>query len=292
MGLVYAVDDTNDSNQHLQYQLVGGAPVDVYPSTGAGARVDYPRVVAFGDAMGIAFYGCDADCNQAPLMFIRSGDQGRTWEAPVRVNTPSTTVAPEDTDIGFVANEARSEFAMVWEAGRQIHFAKSTTGAKWTTPVRLDSRAGSSEMPTIAVDPSNGRYYAAWEDNHLHTAQLMLASSDDGKTWTAPVAIPAGPATENHYEVRLAVDWSGTLHAAWLWNIPLRTEVDLYHAASRDGGKTWTAPQRVNDQPSTVSPMCPWTYNLHVADDGTASVVWSDWRGTDEAIFFAHAPAN
>jgi hypothetical protein len=129
----------------------------------------------------------------------------------------------------------------------------------------ITAQRASDGLPASAVDPKSGAVYAVWDDGRFRTDgkndAVIAKSADEGRTWSAPARITAGSKTDkvNHYGVGVAVSEDGVVHVSWRQRDesgkpPLFTDaIDTYYAESRDGGKTWTDPIRVNVQPSL-----PW----------------------------------
>jgi hypothetical protein len=120
-------------------------------------------------------------------------------------------------------------------------------------------------LPAAAVDPASGTIYAVWDDGRLRTDgtndAVISRSFDDGVTWTPPQRVNSGSRTDHvdHYCATVAVGAGGVVHVAYRQRDesgqgPLYTPViDTYYQGSFDGGKTWTAPLKVNKTPSN-----PW----------------------------------
>jgi hypothetical protein len=117
-------------------------------------------------------------------------------------------------------------------------------------------RAGT--LPAAAADPKSGTIYAVWEDGRFRTDgtndAVMSRSSDGGLTWSAPQRINPGSTTNHvdHYNVTVAVGAGGSVNVAYRQRSqsgkgPLYTPwIDTYYQQSTDGGKTFTAPLRVD----------------------------------------------
>ena len=119
-------------------------------------------------------------------------------------------------------------------------------------------------LPSAEVDAA-GRIYVAWHDcrfppEDCAANDIVLASSRDGRAWTLPARVPTGEegSSVDHFVPGLAVDPTtsgakGRLAVAYYsmsqpcYPIPCRA-IDAGFVSSRDGGRTWTAPQRLNAQ--------------------------------------------
>jgi len=161
----------------------------------------------------------------APAEVARRTGPGGSWQTPVKVSGTETTGTAIGDDIK--TNSAGDVFAFFPDTGsRRLNVAKSTNGGvSFGTPVRIATGFGSfqyaipadaSRQPLIYI--SGGAYrtstknnvYAAWND----------LSGDTGCT------SGSGPGT----------------------NAASTCKSRIFFARSTDGGATWSAPVKVNNQ--------------------------------------------
>jgi hypothetical protein len=151
------------------------------------------------------------------------------------------------------------------------------------------------DKPYIVADDSSGPYsgnlYVGWTRWTIADSQILLSrSTDDGKTWSAPLEIDKRrglPRDDNGAVEGFSgvVDRDGTLYAVWALNdhIVLTT--------SRDGGLTFTMPQ-------DIIPVGPIMFTVDgvsrsngfpvIAIDprnGRLYVTWSDYRYGEVDVF-------
>jgi BNR repeat-like domain len=153
------------------------------------------------------------------------------------------------------------------------------------------------DKPYIIADNTKSRYagnlYIGWTRWRLTDSQMVLSrSTDDGKTWSAPLEIdahPGLPRDDNGAAEGFAgvVGPDGTLYAIW------SQDDDIMLTTSRDGGKTFskarpaihTAPimfaiqtlERANGFPQiAIDPKGKRLY-----------VTWSDYRNGDLDVFLS-----
>jgi len=95
-----------------------------------------------------------------------------------------------------------------------------------------------------AATAPDGTLYVAWDRDTSATSGTVefVSSSDDGRSWTAPRAIPG--ISGFAFEPAIAVDGNGTLGVLWYDNRRDRfgdaeTTTDVWFAASRDQGRAW-----------------------------------------------------
>lgn len=203
----------------------------------------------------------------------RSADGGRTWSATVAVPVESTAlrgngafplVRPDgallvlfsvygsiDTSIHSILVARSSDGGATFETARQVArlFTEDVVGVRSPPFVSADVDAG-------------GTVYVTWPDCRFSpqcTANgVVLATSRDGVRWTPPRRVPFGPpdAALDRFvpAVAVAPATSGarariavTAYSVTQPQGCRRCElVDASLVRSRDGGRTWQAPLRLN----------------------------------------------
>jgi hypothetical protein len=224
----------------------------------------------------------------------KSTDGGVTFGAPVNASTTANGPDPlfQDKEWLTVDNTGGTfdgNLYVVWtrftQTTSQIMCVRSTDrGATWSAPLGLSPAADvQGAMP--AVGP-HGEVYVAWFDGAVPGIQLRC-SVDGGVTFTNPVPgnnpvqtinpIP-GTMTGNIRADNfpsIAVDpSSGNVYVAY----PSRSGADqanVFLTNSTDGGKTWSAPLRVNDDTTTTD---QWMPSVAVASNGVVGVMFYDRR--------------
>jgi hypothetical protein len=148
-----------------------------------------------------------------------------------------------------------------------------------TARLELAHPAGGHEVhvsaPAVAMG-ADGKPLVAWiAGGHANTV-LVARPGDSGEP--ARVNPPATSADSLHQAPGLAVGPGGEVYVTWSSTKPKPEGVlfasDLFLARSLDGGRTFEAPLRVNDD----RPISHSFENLAVAPDGTVLVAWIDSR--------------
>ncbi len=177
-------------------------------------RLTLLRLAARGDAPALA--AIKTQTSHGPTYFSRTTDSGLTWSKAVPIYDPGANAQT----IGNVVVEVPSGeifdfFTKISAAGNlTIAFVRSTDhGATWSKiPQTAAVMAGNGPVtpdlgkpmrtgdiiPSIAADPATGALYVAWQDKLAGSTTLGLLftqSTDDGKTWSAPVRINQTPAS-------------------------------------------------------------------------------------------------
>lgn len=129
-------------------------------------------------------------------------------------------------------------------------------GETWAAPVVVDrfdaTRAGRMRafpLPSADVD-ADGRVYVTWHSCMYRAActgnDVVISSSADGVTWSKPARVTrAGSA----FIPAVAVDAASGRLAVAYYALDAAARVEAWLTTSRDGGASWTRPQRLSAQP-------------------------------------------
>jgi hypothetical protein len=244
------------------------------------------------------------------IVVSRSIDGGATFSAPIIINDPSIAgtkannlfadpavgpngdlyVAWHDISAGQVWIDRSTDGGLTF--GTDVLVTNSAAGFKTSIPAQPDRGVG--VMPTIDTDRSggsfDGRIYLAYSDLGAGGAAdfdvLVRSSSDGGLTWSAPVVVHDDGGTNSQFLPWVDVDQqTGQVVAVWYdaRNDVNNKKVEVFLAASDDGGATWAPNILVSDNPSDMSVDNPSRYlgnfleYIGVASlGGTAFPVWAD----------------
>ena len=115
---------------------------------------------------------------------------------------------------------------------------------------------------------------------------LLYRSTDDGRTWSAPVTINdvAGSAREGMHG--MAANAAGTVVVTWL---DLREKgTRIYAAVSRDHGATWSADTLVYQSPT--GSVCECCHpSAAVSDDGRVAIMFRNHIGGNRDMYVARS---
>ena len=158
-------------------------------------------------------------------------------------------------------------------------------GRTWSAPVRLPAPSGDLKGAHRGSDPQvaahGDRVVAVWTrpgTSPYGSGPLATAlSADGGRTWT-PGPNPADDGSDDgHGYADLVADASGVFHLVWLDNRD--GAQGLRGAASRDGGRTWSANATLDARTCE----CCWN-RAAVADSGEVAVLYRDKDPRDLAV--------
>ena len=230
----------------------------------------------------------------------RSLDGGKTWEAehiPVAEQSSSPGIPFEDKPY-IVADNSKSRYAgnlyIGWTRWRltdsQMVISRSTDDGKtWSQPLEIDAHPGLPRDDNGAVegfdgvvDP-DGRLYAIWsQDNDI----MLTVSKDGGKTFsrarriihTAPVMFAIQTLERANGFPQIAID-PKSKRLFVTWSDYRNGDLDVFLATSDDGGKHWSAPLRVNNDPVHNGAEQFFQWLAVDPTDGSVDVVFYDRRG-------------
>jgi len=210
--------------------------------------------------------------NQTTSQF--STDGGVTWSPPVRAGTTLVGTQPvvrPDGTLVVVAGDYRGEAGL---SGSMVALRSTDGGATFTRVVVSDLQAADNDpmraisLPSLDVD-STGTIYAVWHDCRFRPScarnDMVLSTSTDGLTWSAPTRIPLAPGSSgaSFFIPGLAADPAhpGRLGLVYAYyhagscrgsNASKACQLGIGFAQSRDSGKTWST-QHLDAQPYSTS---------------------------------------
>jgi hypothetical protein len=229
----------------------------------------------------------------------RSLDGGKTWESdhfPVAEQTSSPGIPFEDKP-WIVADNTSGRYAgnlyVGWTRWRltdsQMVLSRSTDDGKtWSPPVEIDAHPGLPRDDNGAVEGfsgavgPDGTLYAIWSQDDA----IMLTTSRDGGVsfsraraaiHTAPIMFDVDTLSRANGFPQIAIDpKSKRLYVTW--SDYRNGDLDVFLATSDDGGKHWSAPVRVNDDPIHNGADQFFQWLAVDPTDGSVNVVFYDRR--------------
>ncbi|HWX55253.1 MAG TPA: sialidase family protein [Verrucomicrobiae bacterium] len=236
-------------------------PVIVHESTPGIPFEDKPWVVADTSASanaGNLYIGwTQFTLTASDMLFSRSTNDGKTWSAPIRLNSVSGLPRDDNGALeGFHAVVGPDgTLYTIWDDRDGIMMAVSHDGGRTFGKDRRIVPAGpayfgitgvfrSNGFPQIGMDPRSGRLYVAWSDYSNGDVDVFVASSGDrGHTWGAPVRVNNDPLHngDDQFFQWMAVDpVNGGVNLIFYDRRGSNKETIVTLARSTDSGKTFT----------------------------------------------------
>lgn len=266
--------------------LSWGAPVSISTTTGF---YDKTWIACDNTATSPHYGNCYAtwdDANLGDLLLSStSTDGGLTWGPKKRTkgNAAGLGGQPLVNPTGGVIVPVLSAFA-----NAILAYGSGNGGTSWTNVVTVaniseHTVAGglrSLPLPSAEIDGA-GKVYTVWQDCRFRAGcaanDIVLSTSTNGKTWTAPVRIPIDPVTStvDHFIPGLAVDRSTSGSTARLaltyyfypnTNCNVATcQLAVGFVSSMDGGASWSLPQTLAG-PMSLADIASTTQGVMVGD--------------------------
>ena len=220
------------------------------------------------------------------IVIQSSIDGGRTWdEGHYLGNNPPKQQDKEWIAISPIDNSMYVTWTQFDKYGSKdtindftnIMFSKSKDGGKtWTKSISINEFAGNcldSDLTTEGAVPSvgiNNEVYVAWSYNYKIYFDKSL---DGGETWLDKDIVIANHVQGWDIEIPginrtngmpvTGVDLSngshrGTIYVNWADGVNGKDDIDIFLSKSKDGGKTWSSPIRVNKDKTNKHQFLTW----------------------------------
>ena len=223
--------------------------------------------------------------SNSEIFFARSTDGGQTFSTSDISNNAGFSYTPQLAVAG-------SNVYVVWNdntsGNLDIMFARSTDGGNsFSSPVNISANPGGSYTPQLAL--SGSTVYIVWSDNTDGSLDILLTkSTDNGVTFTNaldlsdPLGINGAYADSPQialYLNNVYVVWQGSSQA----DVSTYADaLDIYLAASADGGSTFNMPLDLSNTAGQSS------LPKIAASANGVYVVWNDNVGNNYEILTAN----
>lgn len=244
-----------------------------------------------------------------------STDNGLTWSAQKAISTDDLERAAIASDIRTSSPYYGRTYA-VWVKFAPpfpLVFASTDDGAKnWTAPAPVNNPSNRSAGGDIAIGPE-GEVYACWAGvTETSPFKEILAgfavSEDGGESWRVTEnAFPMNGITgvlANKGNIRvnglpnMDIDATGGFRRGWIYIVtgqkelaPAGSDPDVILYRSEDGGLSWSAGTRVN-QDALNNGRTQYFPNIHVDRFGAVNILFYDDRNTSSdstGVFLARS---
>jgi hypothetical protein len=173
------------------------------------------------------------------------------------------------------ANESASIKQEFQAAKHEQHADKKAYCADLQTSPAI----GCSETVTATFDNS-GVLWLAWV---VRDRIYVQSSTDKGASFSAPIAVSAEPeaiAARGEYRPKIKLDEQGNIYLTWTHNLEKRHTGHIRFSRSTDGGKSFSTPITVNDNPDVIGHRFD---ALAIGKHGEVFVAWLDARDKEKA---------
>lgn len=212
-----------------------------------------------------------------PILSIFSDDGGETFSKPLRVSDPGRryVVAPALAlgpkgrvhvlyyDLEEDARDYHGLEGPVWEGKWSVVLAGSADGGRTFSQGRIvDDGVVPPERvmliftmapPALVAGPS-GRLFAAWHDARSGDWDVWLrSSSDGGRTWGDAVRVNDDPPSNGLHQYLPRLSFAGGRLDVIFYDRrhdPGNLRNDVFYAASRDGGRSFSPNLKLTDKAS------------------------------------------
>src|SRR5579863_4474584 len=287
-GRTWQVEDTSPKN----YKVSGDVSV-AFDNQGHA----FLCYIAF-DKLGTFNYWAHGATRNG-IFIRRSLDGGKSWDPdhiPVAEQSSEPGIPFEDKPY-IVADNTRSKYAgnlyIGWTRWRiadsQMVLSRSTDDGKtWSKPIEIDAHPGLPRDDNGAAEgfdgavASDGTLYAIWSQDN----DIMLTSSRDGGQrfsraraiiHTAPIMFAIDTLERANGFPQIAIDPKS--NRLYVSGSDYRNgDLDVFVSSSKDKGKHWTSPLRVNSDPihNGAEQFFQWLAIDPI--DGSVNVVFYDRR--------------
>jgi hypothetical protein len=163
------------------------------------------------------------------------------------------------------------------------HLGESAPGSG--SAQRVSAADTNASEPAVAIAKDGGAY-VVWVEHRDKDADVMLRRFNGaGQPFGDPIRINPQPGQATAWRgdpPTVAVATDGTLYVGWTARVESANgnPADIYLSASRDGGKSFGSPVKVNDD---QKPAVHGMHSLAISDDGRVYLAWLDERNVAPA---------
>ena len=151
-------------------------------------------------------------------------------------------------------------------------------GVTWSSPVNISDGSGGVQGSYPAIS-SNGNVNVAWRSSSSGGQIRFDRSTDGGLTFGTDIVVSSAP---DAWFPHMTVDLSGGPFNDYIyvvWNDTRFGDDDVFLSISSDGGNSWSAATRINNDPVSNGKVQYWP-SIAISELGEIVIVFYDTRNT------------
>ncbi len=251
-------------------------------------------VVYLDNIVNVSDWCCSRDMGNIAL--VRSRDGGVTWDAPIRLSTPSSAYR---LSIAYAANRLHLVWMDYRSGAWDTYYRRSPDrGTTWDPEVRLAQSTGpfGAERPQVAAR-GDSVHVTIWDDRGNNGSckpgaytfpkcpdVFHVRSLNGGQSWSSITNVANGGigfAGRND----IAVTGNSNVVINFNMDVVGETGSKLFAIASSDDGATWASPIRLTTSANASD------HGSIIGAGNSAYLVWHDDRDpANREIYYRHTP--
>ena len=176
-----------------------------------------------------------------------------------------------------------------WDEGNVMDVTWSDDGGSTWAPFHFPDDIPGGVLGAVIKTSASGTVYLIWWD--FGSNNIFFDWSADGNTWHADTRInditgsaPGGGGWQLAIPAMAVDPVSGTIYVAWPDS--RNGNLDIFASSSTDGGITWSANHKLNDDAGTNT---QWMVDVAVDNAGVVHAAWEDNRNGAWNIFYSNS---
>ncbi len=241
--------------------------------------------MALGPDQRVQYAYLEYNCNNGTNgLNVANTTNGADW-GPVRYKLGAGGLT--DKDSITVAPSGRIYAA--WDEANVMDVTWSDDGGVSWAPFKSPDDIPGGVLGAVIKTSANGTVYLIWWD--FGSNNIFFDWSADGNTWHADTRInditgsaPGGGGWQLAIPAMAVDPVSGTIYVAWPDS--RNGNLDIFASSSADGGITWSANHKLNDDAGTNT---QWMVDVAVDNAGAVHAAWEDNRNSAWNIFYSNS---